>query len=1401
MEEFWTEITPSQFAWEQDALLFIRQRLPDHEPFRAWANFEFIADDGSINEVDLLVLSPKGFYLIEIKSRPGRLTGNAGSWIWVQDGREYVYDNPLILANRKAKKLISLLRRQNALKNDRSPFLEALVFCSATHLQCDLDPHARTGVCLRDGEEGENRQGIIHVLTKAATPEEARRFQSIDRAMAKRVSRAMEEAGIRPSNKFRKVGQYQLGRLLAEDAIYQEWEARHATLEKIRRRVRIYSASAKSRVDREIILRAAQREFQILEGIDHPGILRAENYEEHELGPALIFEHYPGSLRLDHYLIKRGNALTMDQRLHLLRQIGEAMAHAHEKKLIHRALNPQSVLVLDPDIPLPRLKIFNWQTARRFMESSTSKGFSATRHVQDLVENAGLVYLAPEVHTHPAASGEELDVFSLGAIAYHLFAGQPPAETIFGLVDKLTTDGLRISSVMDGAGEKLQELILYATHRDASLRMDSMKEFLALLDEVEEELTRPDIQVIVEKNPLEAKAGDHLQGGWLVRKRLGRGSTSMAFLVERDGRQVVLKLADGFDHNERIREEARVLEEIRRSCIVALEDEVEIGGLRGLLLQYASKGTLAEVIRRDGRIHSELLERFGGDLLQAVNHLEEHGLSHRDIKPGNLGLVESGSKGKLHLILFDFSLSRAAMDNIRAGTPPYLDPFLKDASRRRWDLHAERFAAAMTLYEMATGTLPRWGDGKSDPALLACEVHIDGELFEPSLREGLQAFFAKALARRVQQRFDTCEEMLRAFNQLFREVERAEHRTGTVASWESVPYELPLETLLTDLPFSDRALSALDRLAVRTVGDFLNIHIFRLSRLRGMGRQTQKELTSAHRRLSPSRPTTVGSAFLLDGDEEPCSYLPVQSVDLVASRLMPEPSRSGNDVEPRALRIHLGLEDPRPIPLEESLASWPGQADIAQAVGVTRGRISQILTKTRDRWSKHTPVLTTLRGEIADILLHNGGVMTLRELGDAVLVKRGSALEGDARLRTAQAVTRAALELERDKQSPRWIERRSGSQLFLAWNENGQGQERADYAIRLGRQADELARLDPLPAAGRVFATLQNERLAEGMLPLSRNRLLQLAVNASQAAALSSRQEIYPRGLSAERALKLAQGALLGARELTITQVRERVEGRYPLAEPLPSQPDLDHLLSGVGCEFRWNPMGGIAQEGSYQSIRREFTTFHQSTLSTLALSHGGEPLGHGVPAPEVIEARDFHQRLTRAMGEGAFLALRVPPKQARKVEEQLRRSFPLSVRDFDALFLTALKNAAREVGVKRWAVVLEADGQGPQGSDWRNLMALADMAIPQVEQQLQQDGGTVLLTNPGLLARYHAMGMIGRLQEHLLKPKGLQGLWMLIPADDQAVAPLIQGEAVPVITPNQWARVPDGWIQGRHEV
>lgn len=162
--ENWNAISKSAYPWEQEAIDFLRAQLPSHEPYRGWSNFEFVADDGSINEVDALILTPVGFFLIEIKSRPGVLAGDIHTWKWRHDGREHIDDNPLFLTNRKAKKLKSLLARQPAFKGAKVPFIEPLVFCSAPTLEVRLPPTATTRLCLRDPEAGTSPSAIPGVI-------------------------------------------------------------------------------------------------------------------------------------------------------------------------------------------------------------------------------------------------------------------------------------------------------------------------------------------------------------------------------------------------------------------------------------------------------------------------------------------------------------------------------------------------------------------------------------------------------------------------------------------------------------------------------------------------------------------------------------------------------------------------------------------------------------------------------------------------------------------------------------------------------------------------------------------------------------------------------------------------------------------------------------------------------------------------------------------------------------------------------------------------------------------------------------------------------------------------------------------------------------------------------------
>ena len=188
-------------------------------------------------------------------------------------------------------------------------------------------------------------------------------------------------------------------------------------------------------------------------------------------------------------------------------------------------------------------------------------------------------------------------------------------------------------------------------------------------------------------------------------------------------------------------------------------------------------------------------------------------------------------------MLFDFSLAHTPVDNIRAGTPPYLDPFLRHRTPPRWDLYAERFAIAMTLYEMATGVLPQWGDGQSDPAVLDCEVSLDSALFDPAVRDALSAFFARALHSDYRQRFDNAEEMRRAWQRVFASVDQPNTETdhGPMVDLERALAVATEETPLSTLGLSPRVLDALARIGAQTIGELLRLPRIRLYRNQGVG--------------------------------------------------------------------------------------------------------------------------------------------------------------------------------------------------------------------------------------------------------------------------------------------------------------------------------------------------------------------------------------------------------------------------------------------------------------------------------------------------------------------------------------------------------------------------------------
>jgi len=1352
----WVTVTESNFPWEKEAIEYVRQHFPTYEPYRAWSNFEFIASDGSINEVDLLVFTPQGVFLVEIKSHQGRLSGDTGTWQWENNGKSRIYDNPLILANSKAKKLRSLLASQKAFRGKyQLPFIEALVFCSAPDLKCDLKDNARLRICLRDRPATATkpmRSGIISALLKRdclGLDEHPKGMH--DRPTSKAFALAMEQAGIRPSQQQRRVSDYILKAQIGEGQGYQDWEADHVSLLNSVRRVRLYLVHSNwPDIQKKIAERAALREFRIVDSLQHPGILRTYGYTEHQLGSAIIFEHDPSSMRLDLYLIQHKDVLSVDIRLELLRQITEAIAYAHQKRVVHRALCPQSIFVVDLSRQRRQIKILNWQVGYR-EDSSSSGGMTAigaTSHGSVLVDDASKAYIAPESLSN-ISEGEHLDIFSLGAIAYHLFSGKPPASNGAELSNKLrATKGLQISGVIDGVGKELQELIQLSTHPDVSLRIDSTIEFLARLELVEEELTNPSEMEVFVEDPNLAQKGDVLAGRFEVLHRLGQGGSAIAFLVERDGQEFVIKVANDPEYNDRLRGEAEVLQKLHHEAIVEFRGLEMIGDRVAFLMNpiYVEKKadkrgdrkieTLRQRLRPEGRLHLELLERFGEDLLNAVRYLEDQKIYHRDIKPDNIAVGQVGRGDRLHAVLFDFSLSKVSLDNIRAGTTGYLDPLLPVREPPIWDSYAERYAAAITLYELATGTIPKWGDGVSDPSYLECEITIDAELFDLALRDSLPEFFAKAFRRNICDRFDNAEEMLREWRSCFEGLEPA----GATLSEEDVANlqeKIAIatgDTPIAELGLGARALQVLDRHNIFVVKDLLSVQKAWLISLRGVGSKTRREIGDIVEQL---RDKEIAEAELNELRSQDVADPSKLSIDMLVQRI----TRASGKGAPKA----------------------------------------------KSRWVKDAAIVK-LRGDVAEILADVGLVMSLDEAAAAILVARGSYYDEPQRTKNAIAILQIVLEVEAVMVKPRF--RLYDSSENLRSPLIAASQEAFDYAIALGQVADRLAQQDPLLPPSRAVLQLREIAVPATIVALSDGRLMRLAAVASREAALSSRQEFYPRGMDAGRALKLSQGALLGVPILSIAEIRDRIASRYSEAANIPDHPELDELLAAAGLDLIWDAKGANGW-GCY--VNRLLSPFLDSSsvnsFSRQPTATGTMVIGEVDEA--AADARLFEEKLQRGLKQGAFFVILVQSRYYQQAIAEIANRLPVLHLSFEDLLLNALREVADSLNVN-WDLVIETDAR-PYEGDWDKLLLLVDRALVLVNEQLVASDRTILLSHVGMLARYDRLNWV----EHWRDRVGseIAGLWVLVPGD----RPFINGKAIPLMSPSQKTTMPKSWLENRH--
>jgi len=192
-----------------------------------------------------------------------------------------------------------------------------------------------------------------------------------------------------------------------------------------------------------------------------------------------------------------------------------------------------------------------------------------------------------------------------------------------------------------------------------------------------------------------------------------------------------------------------------------------------LAMEYVEGKTLSEIMRDEGVFS---VERAVDVMIQAANGLGEahkKNIIHRDIKPGNVMITPKGV-----VKVADFGLAKVYDPDDAAstiiGTPYFMPPEQFEGKVR--DGRTDIYALGVTLYYMLT--LKRPFDGKTPAEVLLNIMKKDPEhpkVHNPEITDSLWKIIQKMLCRNVDERYATCEELLRDLR-IFQEAESAEEK-------------------------------------------------------------------------------------------------------------------------------------------------------------------------------------------------------------------------------------------------------------------------------------------------------------------------------------------------------------------------------------------------------------------------------------------------------------------------------------------------------------------------------------------------------------------------------------------------------------------------------------------------
>lgn len=259
---------------------------------------------------------------------------------------------------------------------------------------------------------------------------------------------------------------------------------------------------------------------------------------------------------------------------------------------------------------------------------------------------------------------------------------------------------------------------------------------------------------------IERLAGTRL-GNYEIESLLGQGGMGVVYKARQVNldRPVALKIlpphlsSDG-SFVKRFKREARAVAKLSHSNIIQIFDIAEEKGLHFFSMEYVAGETLDKVLGKKGKLEPSEAVRIISQVALALEHAHKHNIIHRDVKPTNIIIDDSGS-----VKVMDFGLARAADDRSKVtqsgtliGTLGYMSP--EQCRGEEFDFRTDIYSLGVVLYEMLTGKVPF--DAPNEVAMIHKIVNEKpAEVIElnPEVSSDLSTIVSQAMAKNRDDRY------------------------------------------------------------------------------------------------------------------------------------------------------------------------------------------------------------------------------------------------------------------------------------------------------------------------------------------------------------------------------------------------------------------------------------------------------------------------------------------------------------------------------------------------------------------------------------------------------------------------------------------------------------------------